>query len=234
MFIKRAGNFLVGVVLSCSSVAIGQTKFGPAIGLGMTNYSLKYGTTRVSHKGERLSLDPRLGVAFSTLIKGRFDLQSGLLFASYGYRWSYPNSPSRIRFSVHSFELPLSLSYRTGHENAHFAIFSAGVYYGLNVGGKSNYQLVDIHGNAASTVEQKIRYGDDTLSDYRRGTFGITANIGYQITEAFQMRVHYQRGIRNMEPTIASATQSTVISSAGIIFCYLFRLNRDKSLIAED
>lgn len=177
----------------------GRFRIGPkaALGLSTTNLSASHGPV--------FSFDAGVQVSYG-LGSGMF-LESGLLFAQKGVKWTWDGD----RVTPGYIDLPINFGYEYAF-NENFSIFAeAGLYLGVGVSGR--YRQGD---------GDWWNYWNTDFAGYRPNRFemGVGAVIGVEMFRGLQVRLNYNAGLTKMAKTPNSARSFDTVT-LGVAYMFL-------------
>lgn len=205
-----AGLFLIGL----GSVSYGQISIAPEIGANMTNFTSKttVGNTTSSYDSQYL-LGFRAGAVLDVQLTDYLFLQPAVYYNMAKTKEEYYFlGENTATMTVHSFQIPAYIMYKTGTTDSQNFFVGVGPVLGLNFAGNVNTynQLLNLN------TKTDLTFGNDASNndDMRVMELGASATVGYQFNLGLYVRAHYNLGLSNLNPKDNSNTDTSRKSSS--------------------
>ena len=186
--------------------------FAPEIGLNMADMTLK-----ASGLKQKTSMKPGLAIGgvVDFGLSNNYYLQPGLFYLANGCNIKQNAAPPEIAppgsINLNTIQLPVNVLYKSGKPGMNRLFLGIGPYVAYNISGTGK-----ITGGSTTTFTM----GDKpNASNIRPLDYGAGINAGYECPMGFLIRVHYQVGFPNLNPT-PGGTETT--SALGLTVGYLF------------
>lgn len=200
-----------------------QTTYGPMIGINFSNYTGKSGGVTQSTD---MKIGGRIGGIVDFGLSDNISLQPGIFYVMNGYKTSVLGID--VSASVNTIEVPINVEYKFGTPGGNRFFVGIGPYVGMNIGG-----TIKVSGSflGVSVSDSKsIRIGSDTSSaDMKALDMGLGLNVGYQLSQGWIVKAHYQMGFMNLMPS-GDENNSMKNYNFGVSVGYLFgdKTKKDK------
>jgi len=166
--------FVLLVAVLTASYAQAQLKFGPRVGLNLTN------VYQEDENGKMKSLDWKPGFQIGAVAEYAFwndeiYFQPGILFSQQGMKaeTSLLGSKVKLTWNLNYIQIPINLVVKV--EQGDNAVFlQAGPYLGFGIGGKVEAE------SGGKSASEKIKFGSSTDADFKAFDFGLGAGVGFQ------------------------------------------------------
>jgi hypothetical protein len=106
---------------------------------------------------------------------------------------------AKIEASILYLEIPLNFVYTIPSSIGKFQL-GAGPYYGLGLSGTITSEVtIMAEGHQTETTSEKVRFGNNEDSDFKRHDFGLNFLAGYQLNNGISIRGGYGLGLAKMD-----------------------------------
>ncbi|MES2701246.1 MAG: porin family protein [Bacteroidota bacterium] len=189
-----------------AAAANAQVGFAPALGLNISDYSIKSSPLAFDTK-------PRIGMRVGAMLQFGLTenvyLQPGLFYAMNGFRLDFLGV--KATYNINTLEIPINVVYKFGEPGDNRFFIGAGPYFGINMGGKektSGYPDLD------------LPMGSDSSDFMKPLDIGLGFAAGYEFANGFQVRANTQFGLANLMP-IGNSDNSIKSFNYGVTIAYM-------------
>lgn len=188
---KKALLLLSAVGLLASETFAQSFRFGPELGVSITNSSHKFELP--NGRTERADYSSRAGFKAGFVADIRMDrnlfFQPGIFYSQKGYKYS--TLISDVDVKVDYLEIPMNVLFRGAVSNNVKFFAGGGPYVAFGVGGVSKYRPGRYY---------DVRFGKSRTDDFSQLDAGLNFNAGFEFYPGFFVRANYGLGIANVVP----------------------------------